>query len=81
MLFGKYPRPYTRERQIKQEIALYIEDATIVYPEVLKVLMDTGYDGYICTEYEGQRNMDIPDVDEIDEVRRQHVMLRRLLGI
>jgi hypothetical protein len=154
-MFVKYPRPYTRERQIKQgtltrEIALYIEDsykkgidknevadkvkgmnpkpgdtnyvesvyrsaaslqdpkdlipiipycknihgkfyemtkgntfedATIIYPEVLKVLMENGYDGYICTEYEGQRNMDIPDVDEIDEVRRQHVMLRRILGI
>jgi len=154
-IFGKYPRPYNRERQIKQgtltrETALYIEesyrkgvaqadvekevskrkpkegdtayvatvyrsaascqnpkdliplipycknihgkfyemsegdtyeDTMIIYPEVMKVLMENGYDGYVCSEYEGQRNMDIPDVDEIVQVRRQHVMLKRLLGV
>jgi hypothetical protein len=45
------------------------EDTTIIYPEVLKVLMENGSDGYICID-EGQRNRDIPDVDEIDEIRR-----------
>jgi len=56
-------------------------DLTVNYEEPLKVLMENGYDGYICSEYEGQRDMDIPDVDEIAEVRRQHVMLKRILGV
>lgn len=154
-IFQRYPRPYNRERQIKQgtltrDIALYIEDSfkkgvaqeevekqvkkmkpkegdtayiatvyrsgrsyqnpkdlipllpyckqihgkfyemtegdtfedtTINYADAMKVLMENGYDGYICSEYEGQRDMDIPDVDEIAQVRRQHVMLKRLLGV
>lgn len=154
-IFQKYPRPYARERQIKngtltREIALLIEDsykkgmdkaeiaakvkgmkpkpgdtgyvdsvyrigencqnpkdlipimkyckhmhakmyemtkgdeyndATILYNEVIPLLMEHGFDGYVCTEYEGQRSMEIADVNEIDEVRRQHLMLKRMLGV
>jgi hypothetical protein len=57
------------------------DDACIVYKEVIPVLMENGFDGYICTEFEGQRVGTILDVDEIDQVRRQHVMLRRMLGV
>ncbi|MBN1158785.1 MAG: hypothetical protein JXA61_05345 [Bacteroidales bacterium] len=54
-------------------------DARIIYDEVVPVLMQYGYDGYICTEFEGQRFMDA-GTDEFDQVRRQHVMLKRLMG-
>ncbi|MBN1340354.1 MAG: hypothetical protein JXA03_13575 [Bacteroidales bacterium] len=56
-------------------------DATLIYDEVIPVLMQHGFDGYICTEFEGQRIGTIYDVDEVDEVRRQHVMLKRILGV
>jgi hypothetical protein len=55
-------------------------DTTVDYENVIPVLMQGGYNGYICSEYEGQRDMDTADVDEVDEVRRQHVMLKRMLG-
>jgi hypothetical protein len=56
-------------------------DTQILYNEVIPVLIQGGYEGYICSEYEGQRSMEIADVDEIDEVRRQHMMLKRLLEV
>lgn len=56
-------------------------DTQITYDTVVPVLMQNGYDGYICSEYEGQRSMQIADVDEVDQVRRQHVMLKRILGV
>jgi len=37
--------------------------------------MEKGYDGYILSEYEGQRSMEIADVNEMIEVRRQAFML------
>ena len=55
-------------------------DAQITYDTVVPVLMQNGFDGYIATEYEGQRSMEVSDVDEVNEVRRQHIMLKRLLG-
>lgn len=153
-IFSKYPRPYTRDKQIEKgvltrEAAFYIEDAykkgtakdvvlkainrmkpkdgdikyidtvfssgdncrnpkdllpllpfckhvhakfnemtkgdefkdtQIIYEEIIPVLIQGGFDGYLCSEYEGQRVVEIQDLDEIDEVRRQHVMLKRMLG-
>jgi sugar phosphate isomerase/epimerase len=53
------------------------EETTIPYPEVIKVLVDHGYNGYMMSEYEG--------IDKLQggawpAVRKQHVMLKRLLG-
>jgi hypothetical protein len=153
-IFQKYPRPFTRETQIKagtltRDIALYIEDAykkglekaevagkvkgmnpkpgdtnyvetvyragancnnpkdliplipyikhvhgkchemtkgdefkdtTMIYDEVIPVLMEHGFDGYIATEFEGQRVGGVEDIDEVEEVRRHQLMLKRLLG-
>jgi len=54
---------------------------SIPYDEVIPVLIEGGYDGYFDSEYEGQRQIqDITEVDSCEQVRRQHVMLRRLLG-
>lgn len=53
----------------------------IPYEEVIPVFLDGGYEGYICSEYEGQRHtQDAFETDSCEQVRRQHVMLRRLLG-
>ncbi len=60
------------------------EEASIRYPEAIKVLKSIGYDGYIDSEYEGQRSQqDMGDAglaDEVEEVRRHHEMLKRLIG-
>lgn len=54
---------------------------SIPYEEVIPVFIKGGYDGYICSEYEGQRHIqDAFETDSCEQVRRQHVMLRRSLG-
>ena len=54
---------------------------SIPYDEVLPVLVDAGYTGWISSEYEGQRHIqDIFEVDEIEQVRRHQELLRRILG-
>ena len=53
----------------------------IDYESPLAVLKDIGFNGYICSEFEGQRlYAGEEEPDEIGQVRRHHVMLRRLLG-
>lgn len=59
-------------------------DASIDNEAVISVLKRSTYDGYIATEYEGQRyfhDMGCEEnADEIEEVRRHQEMLKRLLG-
>ena len=58
------------------------EDASIDYPSAIQALQDGDYDGYIDTEYEGQRyfqdgtRADL--MSEVEQVRRHQEMLRRL---
>lgn len=58
------------------------EDQSIDYETPMRVLRENGYEGYIDSEYEGQRDQqdigyeNLPD--EVEEVRRHHEMLRRL---
>jgi len=60
------------------------EERCIMYPKVIQILKDCGYDGYINSEFEGQRfQQDMGDeflADEIEQVRRHHEMLKRLIG-
>ncbi len=60
----------------------YTEPA-VDYPAFMDVIKRSGYDGYIATEYEGQRyfhDMGCEEnADEIEEVRRHQEMLRRYL--
>ena len=45
------------------------------------MLVEGGYSGYINSEYEGQRWIqDVFEDDSVEQVRRHHVMLKRLLG-
>jgi hypothetical protein len=58
-------------------------EVSLNYEETFKVLIEGGYNGYIDSEYEGQRHLHnqwaVP-INEVEEVRRHHIMMRRLLG-
>src|ERR1017187_9580002 len=57
-----------------------LKEYSIDYAEVLPVLIQGGYDGYLVSEYEGQRfTQDAFETDSCEQVRRHHVMMRRLL--
>lgn len=49
----------------------------------MKYLKQYGYDGYINSEYEGQRDQQDRGIeylpDDVEQVRRHHEMLRRLI--
>lgn len=56
-------------------------EPSIPYDKVVAVLQQGGYQGYICSEYEGNRWIeDAEEPDSVEQVRRQQVMLARLLG-
>ena len=48
----------------------------------MRILRENGFDGYINSEFEGQRDQqDMGEeglVDEVEQVRRHHEMLKRL---
>jgi len=57
------------------------QESSIPYDQIIQVLIEGGYDGYMVSEYEGQRiAQDAFETDSCEQVRRQHVMLKRLLG-
>ncbi|AHE55121.1 sugar phosphate isomerase/epimerase family protein [Sphingomonas sanxanigenens] len=56
-------------------------EPSIPYDEIVRVLKQGGYTGYICSEYEGNRWIeDAHEVDSVEQVRRQQEMLKRLIG-
>lgn len=56
-------------------------DHSIPYEEIIPLLRESGFQGYLSSEYEGQRHIqDAFEVDEVEQVRRQQVLLARLLG-
>ncbi len=57
------------------------QEPSVDYENIIPKLIELGYSGYIVSEYEGQRWVeDIVEVDSVEQVRRQHIMLKRLLG-
>lgn len=60
------------------------EDKVIDYENPIKYLKQTNWEGYIDSEYEGQRSQQDRGIeflaDEVKEVRRHHEMLKRLIG-
>jgi sugar phosphate isomerase/epimerase len=53
---------------------------SIPYKEVIEVLKKGGFNGYLSSEYEGNRHIqDIMEVDSVEQVRRQQVMFSNLL--
>ena len=61
------------------------QDAAIDYEGAIGSLIEGSFEGYINTEYEGQRYSQdrtrAEMMSEVDQVRRHHEMLRRLTGI
>ena len=54
---------------------------SIPYDEIIPILIEGGYSGYLSSEYEGNRHIqDAFEVDSTEQVRRQQVMFRQLLG-
>jgi sugar phosphate isomerase/epimerase len=54
---------------------------SIPYAEVIAILKKGGYDGYMSSEYEGNRHIeDIHPVDSFEQVRRHQAMLKELIG-
>lgn len=53
-------------------------EVTIPYQEVLTILKEHQWDGYLLSEYEGE-NKEIPGYVG-HELRKQHVMMKRILG-
>ncbi|MFJ7977997.1 sugar phosphate isomerase/epimerase family protein (plasmid) [Peribacillus sp. JNUCC 23] len=60
------------------------QDIAIDYEGPIKFLKENGYEGYINSEYEGQRRFQDRGVEdlisEIDQVRKHQEMLKRLIG-
>lgn len=58
-------------------------ETTLDYEGGMKALIEGGFSGYIDSEYEGQRalhNQWCEPINEVEQVRRHHIMMRRLLG-
>lgn len=53
-------------------------DPTHPYDEIIKVMLREKWDGCLLSEYEG-KNKDVPGYSS-DQLRKQHVLMRRLLG-
>ncbi|HET9094497.1 MAG TPA: hypothetical protein VFN36_05370, partial [Solirubrobacteraceae bacterium] len=53
-----------------------LEDPHIPWAPIIDTLRDAGYRGYLSSEYEGERRLYLAS----DLLRRQHLMLRRLLA-
>lgn len=72
--------PYFRHIQAKfYGMAEDCTDPTIAYDEVIPELIAGGWDGYLSSEYEGNRWVqDAGPVDSREQVRRQHVMFQNL---
>jgi hypothetical protein len=63
------------------EMTEELREYSLAYEEAIPVLIEGGYAGYIDSEYEGQRHtQDAFETDSCEQVRRHHVMLRRLFG-
>jgi hypothetical protein len=75
-------KPYIRRWHAKfWEMTPDYKETSIPYEEVIPFLIKNGFGGVLASEYEGQRSiLDIAEVDEVEQVRRHQVMLKRLLG-
>lgn len=55
------------------------EETTIPYREIIQVLKDNDWDGYLLSEYEGADKYE-PGYEVGQTLRKQHIMLKRYLG-
>lgn len=57
----------------------YIEHG-IDFVGAIKVLKEIGFDGYLCSEFEGQTMFAPDELDEVEQVRRQTVMVQNIIA-
>lgn len=63
------------------EMTESLQEWSIPYDEIFRVLQKGGYEGYVCSEYEGNRWVeDAFEVDSLHQVRLQHRMFCKLLN-
>jgi sugar phosphate isomerase/epimerase len=59
-------------------------EESIDYENTLRTLKDNGFDGYIASEYEGQRHYFDQGcniyMDPVEQCRRHHIMMKKYLG-
>ncbi|MDO7834151.1 TIM barrel protein [Sphingobium sp. HBC34] len=74
--------PYFRHIQAKfYEMDADCTDPTHAYEEVINELVAGGWEGYLSSEYEGNRWVqDVQPVDSREQVRRQHIMFEQLIA-
>lgn len=77
--------PYTKHIHGKfYEMTEDYQESSIDYANAIRVLLDAGWDGYISSEYEGQRHyFDIgcdTYMDPVEQCRRHHVMIKNLIA-
>lgn len=53
-------------------------ETTTPYDKIIGLMIKHGWDGYLLSEYEGPKK-DVPGYAS-DQLRRQHIMMKRLLG-
>jgi sugar phosphate isomerase/epimerase len=54
------------------------EEMTIPYETIINTLIENNWDGYMVSEYEGPKK-DVPGY-AVEQVRKHHVMMKRILG-
>ena len=71
--------PYTYCCHAKfNDVSEDMVETTIPYEEIMQIMLDHKWDGYLISEYEGP-DKDVPGYPN-EQTRRQHVMLKKLLG-
>jgi len=75
-------KPHIRHFHAKfYEMTEDYRETSIAYEEVIPVLVEAGFDASVASEYEGQRHtQDLFETNSCEQVRRQQLMLRRLIG-
>lgn len=55
------------------------QETHVPYGEILNILKDHGWDGYLLSEYEGADKYD-PGYEVGQMLRRHHILMKNILG-
>lgn len=55
------------------------EETTIPYKEIIEILKEQNWDGYLLSEYEGADKYE-PGYEVGKTLRKQHIMMKRYIG-
>jgi sugar phosphate isomerase/epimerase len=79
-LLQHMPRIFHVHAKFYEMLENYTE-YSIPYKEIIEVLKKGGFNGYLSSEYEGNRHIqDVYEVDSAEQVRRQQEMFKKELG-